>query len=99
MGRPRARYLLRTAAERGSRPRLVAGRAATAVLLASSAAFSQLILQTFIKRRLIELSSEIIEDAYDETTDTFVLLDQAEQKLYEVTQNNLKRTLLPLYSN
>ena len=39
MGRPRARYLLRTAAERGSRPRLVAGRAATAVLLASSAAF------------------------------------------------------------
>ena len=38
MGRPRARYLLRTAAERGSRPRLVAGRAATAVLLASSAA-------------------------------------------------------------
>ena len=53
---------------------------------------SQLILQTFIKRRLIELSSEIIEDAYDETTDTFVLLDQAEQKLYEVTQNNLKRS-------
>ena len=39
MGRPKARYLLRTAAERGSRPRLVAGRAATAVLLASSAAF------------------------------------------------------------
>ena len=53
---------------------------------------AQLILQTFIKRRLIELSSEIIEDAYDETTDTFVLLDQAEQKLYEVTQNNLKRS-------
>ena len=53
---------------------------------------SQLILQTFIKRRLIELSSEIIEDAYDETTDTFELLDQAEQKLYEVTQNNLKRS-------
>ena len=49
-------------------------------------------MQTFIKRRLIELSSEIIEDAYDETTDTFVLLDQAEQKLYEVTQNNLKRS-------
>jgi replicative DNA helicase len=53
---------------------------------------AQLILQTFIKRRLIELSSEIIEDAYDETTDTFELLDQAEQKLYEVTQNNLKRS-------
>lgn len=38
MGLPSARYLLRTAAQRGSRPRLVAGRAATAVLLASSAA-------------------------------------------------------------
>lgn len=53
---------------------------------------AQYILQSFIKRRLIELSSEIIEKAYDETTDTFLLLDQAEQKLYDVTQNNLKRS-------
>ena len=36
LGRPSARYLLRTAADRGSRPRLVAARAAPAVLAAST---------------------------------------------------------------
>jgi replicative DNA helicase len=41
---------------------------------------------------LIRISSEIIEDSYDETTDVFDLLDRAESKLYEVTQGNIKRS-------
>jgi replicative DNA helicase len=41
---------------------------------------------------LIRISSEIIEDSYDETTDVFDLLDKAESKLYEVTQGNIKRS-------
>lgn len=53
---------------------------------------SRIILQKFIQRSLIRLSSEIIEDAYDETTDVFDLLDKAESKLYEVTQGNIKRS-------
>lgn len=53
---------------------------------------SRIILQKFIQRSLIRISSEIIEDAYDETTDVFDLLDSAESKLYEVTQGNLKRS-------
>ncbi|MBQ0116332.1 MAG: replicative DNA helicase [Flavobacterium sp.] len=53
---------------------------------------SRIILQKFIQRSLIKISSEIIEDAYDETTDVFDLLDQAESKLYEVTQGNIKRS-------
>ncbi|MFV8354391.1 replicative DNA helicase [Flavobacterium sp. XS2P14] len=53
---------------------------------------SRIILQKFIQRSLIRISSEIIEDSYDETTDVFDLLDRAESKLYEVTQGNIKRS-------
>ena len=53
---------------------------------------SRIILQKFIQRSLIRISTEIIEASYDETTDVFDLLDQAESKLYEVTQGNIKRS-------
>jgi len=53
---------------------------------------SRIILQKFIQRSLIRISSEIIEASYDETADVFDLLDQAESKLYEVTQGNIKRS-------
>ncbi|OSY89147.1 DNA helicase [Tenacibaculum holothuriorum] len=52
---------------------------------------SRVILQKFIQRKLITISSEIIENAYDETVDVFDLLDDAEGKLFEVTQGNLKK--------
>ena len=53
---------------------------------------ARIILQKFIQRSLIKISSEIIEDSYDETKDVFDLLDNAEAKLYEVTQGNIKRS-------
>src|SRR5690554_6171231 len=53
---------------------------------------SRIILQKFIQRSLIKISNEIIEDAYDETSDVFELLDQAESKLYDVTQGNIKKS-------
>ena len=53
---------------------------------------ARIILQKFIQRSLIRISSEIIEEAYDETTDVFDLLDHAESRLYEVTQGNIKRS-------
>jgi replicative DNA helicase len=53
---------------------------------------ARIILQKFIQRSLIKISNEIIEDAYDEGTDVFDLLDTAESKLYDVTQGNLKRS-------
>lgn len=52
---------------------------------------SRIILEKYIQRRLITISSEIIENAYDETMDVFDLLDDAEGKLFEVTQGNLKK--------
>ncbi|MCX7548894.1 replicative DNA helicase [Xanthomarina sp. F1114] len=53
---------------------------------------ARIILQKFIQRSLIKISSEIIEDSYDETQDVFDLLDRAESKLYEVTQGNIKKS-------
>ncbi len=53
---------------------------------------ARIIMQKFIQRRLIQISSEVIEEAYDETKDVFDLLDSAESKLYEVAQGNLKRS-------
>jgi replicative DNA helicase len=53
---------------------------------------ARIILQKYIQRSLIKISNEIIEEAYDESTDVFDLLDAAESKLYDVTQGNLKRS-------
>ncbi|MGO4921575.1 replicative DNA helicase [Maribacter spongiicola] len=53
---------------------------------------ARIILQKYIQRSLIKISGEIIEEAYDESTDVFDLLDAAEAKLYDVTQGNLKRS-------
>src|SRR5215218_5903598 len=53
-------------------------------------AHSRIVLQKFIQRELIRISGEIISDAYEDSTDVFDLLDQAESKIYEVTSNHLK---------
>jgi len=53
---------------------------------------ARIILQKYIQRSLIKISNEIIEEAYDETKDVFDLLDNAEAKLYEVTQGNVKKS-------
>jgi len=53
---------------------------------------ARIILQKFIQRRLINISSEIITNSYDETVDVFDLLDEAETKLFDITQGNLKKS-------
>ena len=53
---------------------------------------ARIILQKFVQRSLIKISTEIIEEAYGDNQDVFDLLDQAEARLYEVTQGNLKRS-------
>ena len=53
---------------------------------------ARIILQKFIQRSLIRISNEIIETAYKDSTDVFDLLDEAESKLYDVTQGNIKKS-------
>lgn len=54
-------------------------------------AHARIILQKFIQRELIRISGEIISDAYEDTTDVFNLLDEAESKLFEITDNHLRQ--------
>jgi replicative DNA helicase len=49
-------------------------------------AHSRIILQKFIQRELIRISGEIISDSYEDSTDVFDLLDDAESKLFEINQ-------------
>lgn len=52
---------------------------------------ARIISQKYIQRELIRISSEIIKDAFEESTDVFDLLDKAEQSLFAISENNLRR--------
>ncbi len=52
---------------------------------------ARIVLQKFIQRELIRISGEIIGDAYEDSTDVFDLLDEAESKLFEITNNHLRK--------
>jgi replicative DNA helicase len=54
-------------------------------------AHARIVLQKFIQRELIRISGEIIGDAYEDSTDVFDLLDDAESKLFEITNNHLRK--------
>jgi len=52
---------------------------------------ARIISQKYIQRELIRISSEIITDAYDDTTDVFSLLDKAETNLFSVAEGNIRK--------
>ncbi len=53
--------------------------------------YARIIAQKHIQRELITVSTKIIQDAFEDTTDVFQLLDDAEQGLFAITQQNLSR--------
>ncbi len=68
------------------------------VSAAHVAAHTRIILQKFIQRELIKISGEIIGEAYEDTTDVFDLLDDAETKLFEITNKHLHNNVTPIDS-
>lgn len=52
---------------------------------------ARIISQKYILRELIRISTDIVRDAFDETTDVFDLLDKAEQNLYKVAEGNIRK--------
>jgi replicative DNA helicase len=54
-------------------------------------AHARIVLQKFIQRELIRISGEIIGEAYEDSTDVFDMLDLAETKLFEITNNHLRK--------
>src|ERR1044071_6057903 len=61
------------------------------VSTANIEAHARIILQKFIQRELIRISGEIIGDAYEDSTDVFDLLDDSETKMFNITNNYLKK--------
>ena len=51
---------------------------------------ARIVAQKYILRKLIEVSSKIQTDAFEETTDVFDLLDRTEKDLFSITEQNLR---------
>ncbi|MVN91579.1 replicative DNA helicase [Mucilaginibacter aquatilis] len=52
---------------------------------------ARIIIQKYIQRELIRISTDTINLAYEDTTDILELLDRAEKNLFDIAQNNLRR--------
>jgi replicative DNA helicase len=50
---------------------------------------AQIIIQKYIQRSLIEVSTNTIKDAYEDAKDVLEMMDEAEQGLYDITDQNL----------
>ncbi|VBB45654.1 Replicative DNA helicase [uncultured Paludibacter sp.] len=59
---------------------------------------SQIIVQKYLARELIRLSSDIQTKAFDEKMDVDDLMQEAEGKLFEITQQNLKKDVVQINS-
>src|SRR5690554_3720587 len=53
---------------------------------------SRIIIEKYIQREIIGISSEILKEAYDETKDVFSVLSKAEEELFAIAQNNMKKS-------
>ncbi|MES2064727.1 MAG: replicative DNA helicase [Bacteroidota bacterium] len=52
---------------------------------------SRIIIQKYIQRELIRISTDVISMAYEDSADVLEMLDKAEKNLFEIAQNNLRR--------
>ena len=57
---------------------------------------ARIVSEMSIKRELIAISSEILKDAYEETTDVFELLDKTEQSLFQVSESNIRKNYIDM---
>ena len=58
---------------------------------AHAEAHARILVQKFILRELIRISGKVIQNAYDETTDVFDLLDETESELFAVAEGNIRK--------
>ena len=52
---------------------------------------TRILIQKFIQRELIRVSTETIRDSFEDTTDVFTLLDRAESNLFTISEGSLGR--------
>ena len=53
--------------------------------------YARIVSEKFIQRELISVSTGIIHEAYDESTDVLKLLDDAETNLFNIAEQNFRR--------
>ena len=58
---------------------------------------ARILIQKHIQRELIRISSDIIHDAYEDTTDVFDLLDKAESNLFSVSESSLRKSFRSMH--
>ena len=51
----------------------------------------RIILEKYILRSLINISANVIDNSYKESTDVFELLDKAEQSFFDITNGTIKK--------
>lgn len=59
---------------------------------------SQIIVQKYLARELIRLSSDIQTKAFDDKMDVVDLMEEAEGQLFEITQQNMKKDVVQIDS-
>jgi replicative DNA helicase len=52
---------------------------------------ARIIIEMAIKRDLIQIASQMHQDAYEDTTDVFELLDKTEQSIFQISDTNLRK--------
>ncbi|MDR2286152.1 MAG: replicative DNA helicase [Prevotellaceae bacterium] len=57
---------------------------------------AKIIAQKYIQRQLIEISSEIQRESFDDKIDVNDLLDSAQQKIFEIAERNMKNEAKPV---
>lgn len=53
--------------------------------------YARIVAEKYLQRELIRISNEVIQEAFEDTTDVFDLLDRTEASLYNVSQSNFRR--------
>ena len=59
---------------------------------------ARIVSEKAIKRHLIGIASEIEREAYEDTTDTFALLDRVEQEIFNVSEVNIRKNYADMRS-
>ena len=74
----------------------VAGLTTMAPSTANASAYAKIIKENAVLRRLIEVSSDIVDKSYRQKTDAAQVLDYAEQGIFDIARMNQKKDFTAL---
>ncbi|MGQ9863038.1 MAG: replicative DNA helicase [Bacteroidia bacterium] len=57
--------------------------------------YARILVEKYLLRQSITLGTQLVERAFGEEEDAFMLLDWAEQELYQLSQHHLRRSVQP----